>query len=90
MNSKKLSCGRKGDAARRGLLRVFVRLDAPIERQPFVLLAMVDEQNLSAVNDKNFGGKNQFFVDMAVHVDINALGTPPSDGSNVEMNAPAA
>jgi hypothetical protein len=51
---------------------------------------MVDEQNLSAVNDKNFGGKNQFFVDMAVHVDINALGTPPSDGSNVEMNAPAA
>ena len=32
--------------AQRGLLRVFVQFDVPAERQPFVQLAMMDQQNL--------------------------------------------
>ena len=50
--------------AQRGLLRVFVQFDVPAERQPFVQLAMVDEQNLAVVNDKNRDGEINFFVDV--------------------------
>jgi len=50
--------------AQRGLLRVFVQFDVPAERQPFVELAMMDEQNLAVVNDKDRDGEINFFVDV--------------------------
>ncbi len=50
--------------AQRGLLRVFVQLDVSAERQPFVELAMVDEQNLAVVNDEDRDGEINFFVDV--------------------------
>ena len=46
------------------LLRVFIQLDVPAERQPFVELAMMDEHNFSVVNDENRDGEINFFVDM--------------------------
>ena len=50
--------------AERSLLRVFVQLNMPAERQPFVQLAMMDEQNFAVVNDKNGDGEINFFVDV--------------------------
>ena len=50
--------------AQRGLLRVFVQFDVPAERQPFVELAMVDQQNLAVVNDEDRDGEINFFVNV--------------------------
>ena len=55
--------------AQRGLLRVLVQFDVPAQRQPLAELAMVDEQNLAIVNDKNRNGKINFFVDVG-HLDL--------------------
>ena len=50
--------------AQRGPLRVFVQLDVPAERQPFVQLAMVDDENPAVVDDKDGDGEINFFVDV--------------------------
>ena len=50
--------------AQHRLLRVFVQFDVSAQRQPFVQLAMMDDQNLFAVNDKNRAGEIYFLVDM--------------------------
>src|SRR5258706_1376645 len=50
--------------AQRGLLRVLVQLDVAAQRQPFVELAMVDEQDVSVVTDKDRDGEINFFVDV--------------------------
>ena len=50
--------------AQRGLLRVFVQFDVSAERKPFVELAMVNQQNLFVVNDKNGDGEINFFVEV--------------------------
>jgi len=50
--------------AQRGLLWVFIQFDVPAQRQPLVELAMVNQQNLSAVNDEDGDGEIDFFVDV--------------------------
>src|SRR5436305_1356745 len=55
--------------AQRGLLRIFIELDVPAQRQPGVQLAMVNQQNLSAVNDKDGDRKINFLVNVS-HGDL--------------------
>jgi hypothetical protein len=50
--------------AQRGDFRIFVQFNMPAERQPFVELAMVDEQNLAVMNNKDGDGEINFFVDV--------------------------
>ncbi len=50
--------------AQRSLLRVFVQLDVPAERQPFAKFAVVYDENLFVVNNKNRDGEINFFVDV--------------------------
>ena len=50
--------------AERRLLRVFVQFNVSAKRQPFVQLAMVDEQNFAVVNDEDGDGEINFFVDV--------------------------
>ena len=47
-----------------GLFRVFVQFNVSAKRQPFVQLAMVDEQDFPVVNDEDRDGEINFFVDM--------------------------
>src|ERR1039457_4320478 len=48
----------------RGLLRVFVQFNVSAKRQPLVQLAMVNQQNLFVVNNKDRDGEINFFVDV--------------------------
>ena len=50
--------------AQGGLLRVFVQFDVPAERQPFVELAVMNEQDFSILDDEDRHGEINFFVDM--------------------------
>jgi hypothetical protein len=50
--------------AQGGLFRVFVQFDVTAQRQPLVELAMMNEQHLAVVNDKDGDGEINFLVDM--------------------------
>src|ERR1035437_67885 len=52
-------------SAPRRLLRIFVQFDVPAERQPLVELAVMNQQNLSVLNDKNRDGEINFFVNVS-------------------------
>ena len=71
--------------AQRGLLRVFVQFDVPAERQPFVELAMMDEQNRVVVNDKNRDGEINFFVDVG-HVLPKKFNNKDAKAQNFDTN----
>jgi len=51
--------------AQRRLLGVFVQLDVPAQWQPLVQLAMMNQQHLSVVNDKNGDSEINFFVNVS-------------------------
>src|ERR1019366_1618546 len=82
--------------AQRGLLRILVQLDVSAERQPFVQLAMVDEQYLVVVNDKDGDGEINFFVDVGhtgMRQDLGSSRTSNSFGQNLPVmnrRSPAA
>ena len=48
-----------------GLFRVFVQFNVATKRQPFVQLAMVNEQHLAAMNDKDGDGEINLFVNVS-------------------------
>ena len=49
---------------KRGGFRVFVQLDVPAQRQPLVQVAVVDEQDLALVNDKDGDREVNLLVDV--------------------------
>ena len=44
--------------------RIFVQFDMPAQWEPLVQFAMVNNQNLFIVNDKNRNGKIDFFMNV--------------------------
>ena len=50
--------------AQRRLLRIFIQLDVPAQRQPLVQRAMMDEQHPAVVHDKDRDREVNFLVDM--------------------------
>ena len=51
--------------AQRRLLRVFVQFNVPAQRQPFVQLAVVNQQNLTVVDDKDGDGEINLLVNVS-------------------------
>jgi len=50
--------------AESSLLRVFIQFNVPAQRQPFVQLAVVDEQNLFVVDDEDGNREINSFVNV--------------------------
>ena len=59
----------------RGLLRVFIQLDVPTERQPAGEVAVMDQQNLARVDNEDRHGEIYLFVDVGHCCDRGGVST---------------
>ena len=50
--------------SQRGDFRVFIQLDMPAQRQPFIKFAVMDEQDFAVLDHKDCDSEINFFVNM--------------------------